>query len=313
VSPGAEAAPAASDASTARPNPATEADASAPLGAPGEWVLIKAGSFEMGSPADEPGRSANEQQRRVTLTRDFWMQATEVTVGQWREVMGANPSRFPECGAECPIHDINWFEAASYCNKLSSLEALPECYRLGGCGERPSGATYCASVGFEGLDCRGYRLPTEAEWEYAARAGTTTAVYAGPLRIVEEERSAVLDRIAWYVGNCTLEDATQPRATKSGRGRGICRPHPVRLKRPNAWGLYDMLGNVGEWCHDWTAPYPASAAIDPAGPETGDYRAMRGGSYVDFVSGVRAAARSSLLRPEYSFDENGMRPVRTKR
>jgi formylglycine-generating enzyme required for sulfatase activity len=131
-----------------------------PADCPAGYVRIARGTFMMGSPPDEGGREDDETQHRVTITRAYCMKATEVTHGEWQAVMGSNPSEFTSCGANCPVENVSWEEAVGYANALSRREGLPECY---------SDST------FSGLSCKGYRLPTEAEWEYAARAGTTAA------------------------------------------------------------------------------------------------------------------------------------------
>jgi formylglycine-generating enzyme required for sulfatase activity len=197
----------------------------------------------MGSPTGEEGREADENQHRVTITRAYCMKATEVTQGEWQAVMGSNPSAFKNCGANCPVEQVSWDDAVGYANALSRREGLPECY---------AGST------FTGLGCRGYRLPTEAEWEYAARAGTTGATYGK------------LNSVAWSYDNAG--ETT----------------HPVRQKQPNAWGLYDMLGNVWEWTGDWNDAYPATVT-DPTGPATGSGRVFRGGSYNSYARNARVA------------------------
>ncbi len=233
--------------------------------APRGFVRIPPGSFQMGSPASEQGRYKDEgPQHRVTITRAFLMQATEVTQGQYRALMGKNPSHFTSCGDNCPVEKVSWHEAVAYCNALSRKEGLEECYD----GDR-----------LRGLDCKGYRLPTEAEWEYAARAGSTGARYGD------------LDSVAWYKGN-------------SGKST-----HTVGKKRPNAWGLYDMLGNVLEWCHDWKGDYSSSSATDPTGPRTGSRRVRRGGSWVNVAGYVRAAIRLNFT-PDGRDYILGFRPLR---
>jgi formylglycine-generating enzyme required for sulfatase activity len=244
---------------------------------PQGFVRIEAGVFTMGSPVNEAGRGNDETRHQVTLTRAFALKATEVTQGEWFAVMGTRPSRFAGCGDDCPVERVSWYAAVAYCNALSLSEGLPRCYADGG------GADYDAAdansdtrpTWRNGLDCQGYRLPTEAEWEYAARAGTVEASYNGPVGNVDCGFDASLDPIAWYCGNSG--DTT----------------HPVGRKRANPWGLYDMLGNVSEWSWDWYAAYPAGAAQDPQGPAAGGSRVVRGGAWYDYARYVRAAYRIS--------------------
>ena len=221
-----------------------------PLGM--EFVGVPAGSFVMGSPEDEEGRYSDEVQHEVRISRGFWMGKYEVTQGEWEAVMGANPSYFDECGARCPVEMVSWDAVQEFIRRLN---------------ERESGS------GYE------YRLPTEAEWEYAARAGTTGA------------RHGELDLIAWY---------------SDRRGR----THPVGQKRANAWGLHDMLGNVWEWTADWYGVYPSGAVTDPRGPDTGSTRVSRGGCWGCDAGTVRSATRNRGAPdpPYYLF---GFRLVRT--
>lgn len=263
--------------------------------APGDWVLIKAGSFMMGSPESEKGRTSREGLHRVTLTHDFILQTTEVTQGQWEEVMGSNPSMYKSCGRDCPVEQANWFEAATYCNKLSQREGLSECYRMSECKTNPATGLRCGAVSFEGLSCPGYRLPTEAEWEYAARAGTSTATYRGdldPNALRCETPNKVLDPLGWFCGNSSET------------------PHPVGRKLANAWGLHDMLGNVWEWTLDWFESSLSGPATDPTGPLESPRRVSRGCAWRSDAARCRAAFRYSG-GPGNRGDDVGLRPART--
>lgn len=249
-------------------------DAELPV-SPGSFVLIEAGTFNMGSPATETSHADDETEHEVTITRAFYMQAHEVTQGEWQVLMGNNPSYFQSCGNNCPVENVTWYDALSYANALSREQDLDECYELTGCAGRPGEDMECAVVTFSGLDCEGYRLPTEAEWEYAARAGTATAFYSGSITEEECGLDRNLDEIGWYCGNA--DDTT----------------HPVCRKSPNDWGLYDMLGNVWEWCWDWYdgGYYTTSPSRDPLGPSSGQNRVRRGGGWSYGVCSVRSADR----------------------
>ena len=219
-------------------------------------VPIPAGTFMMGSPKEE-------NRHEVTLTKDFYLGMTQVTQAQYEKVIGKNPSEFQgdevsgRDSSEFPVEWVSWEDAFKFCEKLSSLPDEKAADRV-------------------------YRLPTEAEWEYACRAGSSTAFFFG-----DDEES--LSDYAWYYRN-------------SGE-----HPHPVALKKPNAWGLYDMHGNVHEWCSDWFAyHYPKGAVSDPAGPREGSSRVLRGGSWgVGALSCWSSSRSGSLFRPH----ENGFRVV----
>ena len=248
-------------------------------GCPAGYVRIAPGTFTMGSPDAEEGRVSDETQHNVTITRAFCMKATEVTQGEWQAEMGDNPSSFQECGPNCPVEKVSWDDAVLYANALSRREGLPECY---------AGST------FSGLDCGGYRLPTESEWEYAARGGTTTATYLGNLSGTVSDCStaqANLDGIAWWCGNA------------GGRTQA------VGGKTSNAFGLWDMLGNVWEWTGDLDGTYPATVT-DPTGPTTGSNRVFRGGSWGDSARIARAAIRF-YGSPFFRDDGLGFRLSRT--
>jgi formylglycine-generating enzyme required for sulfatase activity len=206
-----------------------------------ELGWIAPGTFIMGSPVNEPERNKAEgPQTEVTLTNGFWLGRTEVTQTQYEAVTGLNPSTFKSVGGDAPVERVSWIDAMAFCRKLTERERtahrLPEGYA--------------------------YTLPTEAQWEYAYRAGATAAYPAEP------------HVSSWYDQN-------------SGGTT-----HPVAKKRPNAWGLYDMAGNVVEWCFDWYGDYPGGSVTDPKGPRRGYYRMARGGSWRTDARLGRAAARS---------------------
>lgn len=222
---------------------------------------IPAGTFWMGAGADDKEAYDDEKpQREVTLTRGFWMMETPVTQNQYLAVMGENPSCCTEAGLEAPVEQVTWYDAAAFANKLSALEGTSESFV--GSGEEMDGVGNKES---DYVGSKGWRLPTEAEWEYACRAGTTTPRYGE------------LDKIAWYEKN-------------SGSTT-----HIVGQKQANAWGLYDMLGNVNEWCYD---AYESPPRV-----------ATRGGSWISHADSVRSSSRerSDPKKLIYSF---GFRVIR---
>lgn len=268
-----------------------------------EMILIPKGEFQMGSPRTEIGRDDDEEAHRVRLTRPFYMGRYEVTQGQWEALMGNNPSWFRNCSRDCPVEQVNWWEAVSFANSLSRLEQLQECYELKGCNGRP-GANEdmdCESSRFKGLTCSGYRLPTEAEWEYAARARSRTPLYTPGYTVKGKNFVQGLDAIAWYAGNsgATYEGAHDCSAwEQTQQPSKRCGTHPVGQKKPNGFGLFDMLGNVYEWVADWySEKYDRrSLAVDPLGPAKGFSRAYRGGSWRSLARFCRAAIATGMNR-----------------
>jgi formylglycine-generating enzyme required for sulfatase activity len=206
-----------------------------------KFVLVPAGTFTM-------------EDHQVTISKPFYMQTTEVTQGQWKAVMGSNPSDFKDCGDNCPVENVSWNDAQKFIQKLNSMEG---------------GNKYC--------------FPTEAEWEYAARSAGKNETYSGGNDI---------DAVAWYYSN-------------SGD-----KTHPVGQKKPNGLGIYDMSGNVWEWCQDWYGSYPSGSVTDPTGPSSGADRVLRGGSWNSYARSSRSAVRDGYVPGNGDFNL-GFRLLRT--
>jgi len=242
---------------------------------PGTWIAISKGTFLMGAPNDNC--PVNSYEHQVTLTHSFEMQSTEVTGGQFLAVMGYDPSFDKTCGGDCPVEWVTWHEAVAYCNTLSGTRGLPACYSCNNSGSDVRCQEATGYTGQELYSCPGYRLPTDAEWEYAYRAGTTTPYYNGvndPTKCNEcLTIDANADVIGWYCAN-------------SGAVK-----HQVQQKQANSWGLYDMAGNVYEWCHDgWSNLLDTAAKTNPIALGNAN-RVIRGGNFRDPPSIMRAAAR----------------------
>ena len=259
----------------------------------GGWVVIPAGTFTMGSADDEPHYDPWEAAHDVTLTHSFAMRATEIEAETFYLLTEILPDEYVDCTDDpdhCPINGITWHEAAYYCNQVSWLEDKDKCYTC--TGDAPN-MTCVPNVAYGSpYDCPGYRLPTEAEWEYAVRAGTTgVSWYGEDYPALNCDFNWVLNVIGWFCGNS--DDL----------------PHAVAWKAPNPWGLYDMLGNVEEWCHDGYEATALPAATDPLSPGDGSLKAVRGSHYKDYAAELRAAHRHGEA-PTFR-GTAGLRPVIT--
>ena len=231
---------------------------------PSDFVLVEGGTFQMGGNA-----YGDEKPIHSVVLSDYYIGKYLVTQKLWVDVMGKNPSSFK--GYDLPIENVSWFDCISFCNALSRRDGWEECYRING-----TSVTLLSGK-------HGYRLPTEAEWEFAARGGKKSIgfEYAG---------SNTLDEVAWYDGN-------------SGS-----KTHPVGQKKANELGLFDMSGNVWEWCWDWKDSYPSSSQTNPLGPASGAYRVYRGGSWSYCANHCRVAFRCSSS-PSFSNGLLGFRLV----
>ena len=228
-----------------------------------EFTLIPPGIFDMGIPLDKAEAPNASGGRSVTLTTPFYMQVTEVTQRQWKEMMGQNPSFFKDCGDDCPVEQVSWNDVQLFIKRLNEAEATNK-----------------------------YRLPTEAEWEYACRAGTETPFSFG---------KCLTDREANYNGEYPF----------SGCEKGIYRKGPISAKsfQLNLWGLAGMHGNVWEWCGDWLSNYPSEPATDPLGPSSGELRVIRGGGWNSYAEACRSGNRTGN-KPHQRFANLGFRLVR---
>lgn len=243
-----------------------------------ELVRIPAGTVTVGcTPGQDPYCHKSEKPAHaVTIGHDLLFGRTEVTQELYAAVMGTSPHAFDGCGGQCPVESVSWFDAVRFANALSERDGLPACYRID--GDQVSWP--------EGVGCTGYRLPTEAEWEHAARGGQD----------LPYGHTKAVDEAGWTVSNA------------GGR------PHPVGTLAPNAYGVYDTVGNVWEWCWDWRGKYRRRAVADPQGPASPSRkdprRVLRGGSWAMFTSVATVSTRNGH-KPDRADTNTGIRLVRT--
>jgi len=268
-----------------------------------EMVRVKGGTFQMGEELGTAGSGDITPVHTVTLS-DFSIGKYQVTQAQYQAVMGSNPSYFngtsgrtPDEGetqSRRPVEQVRWFDAIVFCNRLSIMEGLTPAYRIDGqtnpdlWGEIPTGSSHLNYAVWNAVrivaGSTGYRLPTEAQWEYAAKGGDSgeECTYSG---------SSITNNVAWFDGNSNIKT------------------HEVGKKSPNGLGLYDMSGNVWEWCWDRYGSYTADAKTDPVGAVSGSPRVRRGGSWYDSAGGVRSVDRFNGV-PHGRIDVIGFRLVR---
>jgi len=257
-----------------------------------DFVLITGGTFIMGSHYSEPEWRDNESPQHQVAVSSFYMCKHAVTQKEYQAIMRINPSDFK--GDDLPVEQVSWYDAITYCNARSLAEGLKEAYTIDQDRTDPDntgGTDLLKWVVIWDKSADGYRLPTEAEWEYACRAGTTTPFYTGD--------------------NITTDDANYDgNLPYNGNDKGLYRETtvPAGSFMKNAFGLYDMHGNVYEWCWDWAGDYSGNAQIDPSGPISGSHRILRGGSWGSSALILRSAFRN-YANPSHKTHYFGFRLV----
>jgi len=270
-------------------------------------VLITAenASFEMGS---NNGNTDEQPVHTVSFTYNFWMDSTEVTQADYDQLMSSTYSGYYTptwnstygAGDDYPVYSVYWDDAALYCNARSKRDGLDTVYSYTSITGTPGSLSQLVNIAAD-LSKNGYRLPTEAEWEYACRAGTSTDFYWGkdynPYPSTAADTTEINNFAVWETNSFQF-----------GTGNLNYGTHQVGAKEPNAYGLYDMSGNVYEWCHDWYDSYAGETQTDPSGPENGTWHAVRGGSWGNYPQYLRTANRTFSV-PAYLYYFLGFRVV----
>jgi len=249
-----------------------------------EMVLVKGGTFIMGSPAEETNSFHDERPQHEVTVSNFYLSKYEITQKEWKEIMEDNPSQF--IGDDLPVEKVSWYQTLVFCNKLSIKRGRNPAYRISGSTTPADWGTVPVypetNAAWDAVEivkeANGYRLPTEAQWEYACRTGTVTPFSTG-VNVTADQAN--------YDGRYPYRNHPQ----------GVYRqtPVPVGSFEPNAWGIHDMHGNVWEWCWDWHGSYAGDAQKDPSGLSVGAYRVVRGGSWNNNARFLRSASRGSSV------------------
>jgi formylglycine-generating enzyme required for sulfatase activity len=253
---------------------------------------VQLSRFARGTAPHDPDFRIDEVLHEVELTHALLVDAAELSQARWSELFATKPWRHSGCGESCPVESVSWWDAIAYANARSQREGLASCYELSDCKGTPGDGQFaCADVEIASV-CDGWRLPTEAEWEYLARA---------------QSPPPDLSKVAWTARNAGAEWGLE---LCPGGGNARCGVQPVASREANAFGVYDMLGNVREWTADGYGPYPETAIADPRGLQTAPERVVRGGGFLSGPRDLRVAARGRA-RPETRAPDLGFRLVRT--